>query len=127
MSTPETISLTLEELGALMTVEVSVELEPGTGLYSTGDWWTASMPALDLSHSGYGIGEAIVGLAARVREQLAFTPRGQEPPGCGPLFLKLRVAEREGRLEELLDGSAVLRNPRLERLAAAERLPDLAA
>jgi len=127
MPSPETISLTLEELGALMTVEVPVELEPGTGLYSTGDWWTASMPSLDLSHSGYGIGEAIVGLAARVREQLAFTPRGQEPPGCGPLFLKLRVAEREGRLEELLDGSAVLRNPRLERLAAAERLPDLAA
>ncbi|MFM8791605.1 MAG: hypothetical protein ACKOFX_03850, partial [Solirubrobacterales bacterium] len=82
---------------------------------------------LSFSHSGYGIGEAIVGLAAQVREQLAFTPRGQEPPGYGPLFLKLRVAEREGRLEELLDGSAVLRNPRLERLAAAERLPDLAA
>lgn len=127
MPSPETISLTLEELGALMTVEVAVELEPGTGLYAAADWWSANLPALGLSHTGMGIGEAIVGLAAQVREQLAFTPRGQEPPGCGPLFLKLRVAEREGRLEELLDGSAVLRNPRLERLAAAERLPDLAA
>ena len=110
-----------------MTVEVPVELEPGTGLYSTGDWWTAGIPSLGLSYSGYGTDEAIVGLAAQVREQLAFTPRGQEPEGYGPLFLKLRVAEREGRLEELLDVSAVLSDPWLEQMAASEPLPDLAA
>ena len=127
MPSPETISLTLEELGALMTVEVAVELEPGTGLYSTGDWWTANLPALGLSHTGMGIGEAIVGLAAQVRAALTETPRGEEPAGQERLYLKLRVADREGRLEELLDQSAVLLNPRLERMAAEEQLPDLAA
>lgn len=127
MSTPEKISLTIEELGALMTVEVPVELEPGTGLYAAADWWSANLPPLGLSHTGHGIGEAIVGLASLIREQLAETPRGQEPAELAPLLLKLRVADREGRLEELLDASAVLLNPRLERMAASERLPDLAA
>ena len=127
MSTPETISLTIDELGALMTVEVPVELQPGTGLYAAADWWSADLPPLGLSHTGHGIGEAIVGLAAQVREVLADTPQGEEPAGQERLYLKLRVADREGRLEELLDGSAVLLNPRLERMAAEEQLPDLAA
>ena len=127
MSTPETISLTIEELGALMSVDVEVELQPGTGLYAAADWWSANLPALGLSHTGHGIGEAIVGLAAKVREVLSFTGAGEEPAGQERLFLKLRVADREGRLEELLDQSAVLLNPRLERMAAGERMPDLAA
>lgn len=127
MSTPERISLTIEELGALMSVEVPVELQPGTGLYAAADWWSANLLPLGLSHTGMGIGEAIVGLAAQVRAVLTETPRDEEPAGQERLFLKLRVADREGRLEELLDESAVLLNPRLERMAARERLPDLAA
>ena len=127
MSTPETISLTIEELGALMSVEVPVELQPGTGLYAATDWWSANLPPLGLSHTGHGIGEAIAGLAMKIRGVLADTALGEEPAGHERLFLKLRVADREGRLEELLDESAVLLNPRLEEMAASERLPDLAA
>jgi len=127
VSTPEKISLTMEELGSLMSVEVPVELEPGTGLYAAADWWSANLPPLGLSHTGMGIGEAIVGLAAQVRAALTETPRGEDPAGQERLFLKLRVADREGRLEELLDESAVLLNPRLERMAAGARLPDMAA
>lgn len=127
MSTPETISLTIRELGELMSVEVPVELQPGTGLYAATDWWSAKLPPLGLSYTGHGIGEAIAGLAMKTRGMLADTPLGEEPAGLERLFLKLRVADREGRLEELLDESAVLLNPRLEAMAASEQLPDLAA
>lgn len=127
MSTPEKISLTMEELGSLMSVEVPVELEPGTGLYAAADWWSANLAPLGISHTGMGIGEAIAGLAAQVRAVLTETLRGEEPSGLERLYLKLRVADREGRLEELLDQCAVLLNPRLERMAAGELPPNLAA
>ena len=127
MSPLPTISLTLDELGALMAVEVVVELEPGTGLHASADWWAAGLPALELSHTAYGASAAIFGLAGKVRALLVETPREEEPADLAPLYLKLRVADREGRLEELLDESAVLLNPRLEQMAAEEWLPDLAA
>jgi hypothetical protein len=53
-----------------VTANPVVGLTPGSGLSLINDWWTASLPALDLENTDYGTDAALMGLVSKVRAEI---------------------------------------------------------
>jgi len=96
----------VERLAA--TANPVVGLTPGSGLSLIDDWWTASLPALGIEHTGYGTDAALMGLAHQVRAEISERLADPAPDEDLALLLRLWLASEDGELETLLNQSVRL-------------------
>ena len=96
----------VERLAA--TANPVVGLTPGSGLSLMNDWWTASLPALGIEHTDYGIDAALMGLTHLVRAEINERLADPAPDEDLALLLRLWMASEDGRLGTLLNQSARL-------------------
>jgi len=98
-----------------------VGLEPGSGLSLNDDWWTASLPALDIEHTDYGTDAALIGLMSKVRAEVKERLADPAPDENLALLLRLWLANEDGELGTLLNESARLIDWDYKEMCLADR------
>ena len=98
-------------------VRIDVDLSPGSGLNTGGDWWGATLDVLGVGAVGYGVDAALDALAHEVRAELAARLEAPVRESEVAVLLRLWVADRRGQLRALLDASGRVEDFGAETLA----------